>query len=45
MTWHVLTGVVEWWADEGLRDIGRRRFHEARGTTVSADASSPGTID
>lgn len=31
MSWEVLTGVVEWWADEGLRDVGRRRFHEAKG--------------
>jgi len=30
MTWTVLTGVVEWWSDEGLRDLGRRRFHERR---------------
>ena len=30
MPWEVLTGVVEWWADEGLRDVGRGRFHAAR---------------
>lgn len=37
--WHVLTGVCEWWADEGIRDVGRARFREARGTELS---SAPG---
>lgn len=37
MSWQVLTGVVESWSDEGLCDIGRRRFHEARGRSVSAE--------
>lgn len=45
MSWEVLTGVVEWWADEGLRDSGRRRFNEARGGTWLAGALPPGGID
>ena len=45
MTWEVLTGVIEWWADEGLRDIGRRRFHQAKGKHVSADGLPRGSID
>ncbi len=36
MSWQVLTGVVEAWSDEGLRDVGRGRYHEARGKIVSA---------
>ncbi len=31
MSWQALTGVFEWRVDEGLRDVGRRRFHEAGG--------------
>ena len=42
MPWQVLTGVVEWWADEGLRDVGRRRFHEARGNDVGSGDAPPG---
>lgn len=45
MSWEVLAGAVEWWADEGLRDVGRRRFHEARGKGVSSDAAPLGTVD
>ena len=46
MTWTVLSGVVEWWADEGLRDAGRRRFHESRGRDRSAEELLPrGSID
>jgi hypothetical protein len=32
MAWQTLAGVVEWWADEGLRDLGRQRFHQGQGT-------------
>jgi hypothetical protein len=45
MPWQALTGVVEWWADEGRRDLGRRRFNEARGGTPSGQARAPGIID
>lgn len=45
MSWEALAGAVEWWADEGLRDVGRRRFHEARGKPVSPDAAPLGTVD
>ncbi len=45
MSWEVVAGVVEWWADEGLRDLGRRRFHEARGKTVASDSAPLGTVD
>jgi hypothetical protein len=45
MPWEVLTGVVEWWADEGLRDVGRRRFREVGGNPSSRAAISLGTID
>jgi hypothetical protein len=45
MSWQVLTGVVEWWADEGLRDIGRRRYSAARGKRPTGDEMSPGHID
>lgn len=29
--WDVLAGIVGWWADEGLRDVGRSRFHRRHG--------------
>lgn len=46
MTWTVLTGVVEWWSDEGLRDLGRARFHERRGRHRSGGDLLPrGSID
>lgn len=46
MTWSVLTGVVEWLADEGLRDLGRRRFHERQGRHRSdRDLLPRATID
>ena len=46
MPWSLLSGVVEWWADEGLRDVGRRRFHESRGGGRSAGEPLPrGSID
>lgn len=45
MVWDLLSGTVEWWADEERRDIGRERFHEARGTAVSGDVAPLGTID
>jgi len=46
MPWNVLTGVIEMWSDEGLRDVGRRRFHEARGTRLSSegDLALPGDV-
>lgn len=35
MVGNALTGVVEWWADEGLRDLGRRRFHQRRRASLT----------
>ena len=46
VTWTVLTGAIEWWADEVLRDIGLRRFHERPGRRSStADARSRDHVD
>jgi hypothetical protein len=45
MGWEVLTGVIEWWADEGLRDIGRRRFHRARAKVSDEPGLPCGSID
>ncbi len=45
MAWRVLAGVFDWWADEGIRDIGRERFHRRRGSDVSGTIGSPGTTD
>lgn len=46
MAWSILTGVVEWWSDEGLRDLGRRRFHECRGKGRSdVDPLPRGTVE
>jgi hypothetical protein len=45
MAWCVLTGLCEWWADEGIRDIGRARFHRARGAQGSGAPRPPGTVD
>jgi hypothetical protein len=39
--WHVLTGVCEWWADEGIRDVGRARFHQARRPELSSAKGTP----
>jgi hypothetical protein len=45
MSWQVLTGVIEWWADEGLRDKGRMRFHRDKGHDLRAGPPEPrGTI-
>ena len=45
MSWQALTGVVEWWADEGLRDIGRMRFHRDKGHNLRDGPPEPrGTI-
>jgi hypothetical protein len=43
VSWQVLTGVVEWWADEGLRDIGRLQRAGARSAPEHRTPS--GTID
>lgn len=45
MTWCVLSGECEWWADEGIRDVGRARFHQARGTELSSAQTPLGTIE
>lgn len=45
MAWRVLTGVCEWWADEGIRDVGRARAHRARGTEAASARTPLGTID
>jgi hypothetical protein len=43
--WNTLAGVIEWWADEGLRDLGRQRFHQERGTGTQREPSVPlGTV-
>ena len=43
MAWTVVAGIIEWWADEGLRDVGRRRFAAARGKRTAAEATPAGT--
>ncbi|HEU4973718.1 MAG TPA: hypothetical protein VFT50_01410 [Baekduia sp.] len=45
MPWLVLAGIVEWWADEGRRDVGRRRFHEETGPTGCPGPAPPHVID
>lgn len=45
MAWRALTGVCEWWSDEDIRDVGRARFHEERGTEVPSADTPLGTID
>ncbi len=46
MVWNALTGVIEWWADEELRDLGRGRFHQGRGASVTTVEPLPrGAID
>lgn len=44
MTWEVLTGVIEWWSDEGIRDLGRFRFHESHGFHPTGSLFLKGTI-
>lgn len=44
MAWNVLAGLIEWWADEGLRDEGRRRFAGVRASTMSSDDAPHGTV-
>jgi hypothetical protein len=44
VSWQTLAGVVEWWADEGLRDLGRQRFHQGRGRSTKSELLPPGTI-
>lgn len=43
MAWTVVAGIIEWWADEGLRDIGRGRFAAARGRSAVGEATPAGT--
>jgi hypothetical protein len=44
--WHALTGVCEWWADEGICDVGRARYHQARRPELSSGKVRPlGTVD
>lgn len=45
MPWQVLTGVLEWWADQGLLNIGRRRFHKAQGRMAFEGATSTAGIE
>jgi hypothetical protein len=35
MSWDVLAGVIEWWADEDVRGVGRRRYNESKGRSMS----------
>jgi hypothetical protein len=44
MSWQVQTGVIEWWSDEGLRDVGRNRYHQAVGHNVRSGSSAIGTL-
>jgi hypothetical protein len=37
MSWDVLAGTIEWWADEGIREVGRRRYDESKGRRVRDD--------
>jgi hypothetical protein len=45
MPWQILSGVVEWWAEEGLRDLGRRRRALSAGRTLNAEQIARGTLD
>ena len=45
MPWQILSGVVEWWAEEGLRDLGRRRRALDAGRTPNAQQIARGTLD
>lgn len=45
MPWQILSGVVEWWAEEGLRDLGRRRRALNAGRTPNAQQIARGTLD
>jgi len=44
VAWEALTGVVEWWADEGIRDLGRGRFHASRGHKTGGPPLPEGSI-
>jgi hypothetical protein len=44
MPWQILSGVVEWWAEEGLREVGRRRRAQDAGTP-NAQRIARGTLD
>jgi hypothetical protein len=44
MPWQILSGVVEWWADEGLREVGRNRRALDAGTTPQAQRIARGTL-
>lgn len=41
MTWQLLAGQFEWWADEALRNLGRRRYYAARGRVVAEEERGP----
>ncbi|HEV3000942.1 MAG TPA: hypothetical protein VGW75_09420 [Solirubrobacteraceae bacterium] len=45
MSWQVLVGAAHWWADEGLRELGRQRYGEPRGKRSSDAPAAPTTID
>jgi hypothetical protein len=45
MPWQILSGVVERWADEGLREVGRSRRVLDAGGTPHAQRIARGTLD
>jgi hypothetical protein len=44
MPWQILSGVVDWWAEEGLREVGRRRRALDAGRTPQARRIALGTL-
>ena len=45
MSWQIISGVVDWWADEGLRDLGRCRRALADGRIPNPQRIARGTLD
>ena len=45
MPWQILSGGVDWWADEGLREVGRSRRAVEAGRTPTAQRIARGTLD
>jgi hypothetical protein len=44
MPWQILSGVVDWWAEEGLREVGRGRRAPKAGTSPHARRIARGTL-
>lgn len=43
--WGVTTGVISWWADESLRDVGRLRYRAARDGGQVPQGTRPPQVD